>query len=153
AELEPRALKIFPEGHYWLGAMASAQALLASGEGDFSAAQRLADRGVTIVEAASKAGKAGSDFLPIALMRRSAVELAASQPEPAAYDAQRALSLLQTATTAGTFSSNTGRAYLCLAHALDSQGKHDEAKAAFRSAAEHLENTLGADNPDAAGAR
>jgi hypothetical protein len=51
------------------------------------------------------------------------------------------------------FSSNTGRAYLCLARALDSQGKHDEAKAAFRSAAEHLQNTLGADNPDTANAR
>jgi hypothetical protein len=105
------------------------------------------------VEAASKVGKAGSDFLPIALMRRSTVELAASQPGPAADDAQRALNLLQAATTAGMFSSNTGRAYLCLARALDSQGKHDEAKAAFRSAAEHLQNTLGADNPDTANAR
>ncbi|HEY6184801.1 MAG TPA: protein kinase [Terriglobales bacterium] len=153
AELEPRALKIFPEGHYWLGAMASAQALLASGQGDFPTAMKLANRGVTVVEAASKAGKAGSDFLPIALMRRSTVELAASQPGPAADDAQRALNLLQAATTAGMFSSNTGRAYLCLARALDSQGKHDEAKAAFRSAAEHLQNTLGADNPDTANAR
>ena len=152
-ELEPRARKIFPEGHYWLGAMDTAKALLASGQGDFPTAQRLADRGITIVEAATKAGKAGSDFLPIALMRRSTVELAAGQPGPAAADAQRAVNLLQPATAAGTFSSNTGRAYLCLARAFDSEGKPDEAKAAFRSAAKHLENTLGADNPDTSNAR
>lgn len=148
AELEPRALKIFPSGHYWLGAMASVQALLASGQGDSPAALRLADRAVTVVEAASKAGQAGSDFLPIALMRRSTIELSAGRPDPAADDARRALSLLETASTPGVFSSNTGRAYLCLARSLDSQGKHDDAKAAFRSAAEHLQNTLGADNPD-----
>jgi tetratricopeptide (TPR) repeat protein len=153
AELEPRARKIFPEGHYWLGAMASVQALLASGQGDFPTALRLADRAVAVVEAASKAGQAGSDFLPIALMRRSTIELAASRPGPAAGDAQRALKLLAAATTPGTFSSNIGRAYLCLAHALNSQGKHDEAKAAFAAAAEHLRNTLGADNPDTTSAR
>jgi hypothetical protein len=33
------------------------------------------------------------------------------------------------------------------------QGKHDEAKAAFGSAAEHLQNTLGADNPVTTSAR
>jgi serine/threonine protein kinase len=153
AELEPRALKIFPPGHYWLGAMASVQALLASGQGDFPTALRLADRGVAIVEAASKAGQAGSDFLPIALMRRSTIELAAGRPGPAADDAQRALNLLAAATTPGTFSSSTGRAYLCLARALNAQGKQDEAKAAFGSAAEHLQNTLGADNLDTATAR
>jgi tetratricopeptide (TPR) repeat protein len=153
AELEPRALKIFPPGHYWLGAMATAQALLASGQGDFPTALRLADRGVSVVEAASKAGQAGGDFLPIALMRRSTVELAASRPGPAADDAQRAVNLLAATNAPGTYSSNTGRAYLCLGRALDSQGKHDEAKAAFGSAAEQLENTLGADNPDTVTAR
>jgi serine/threonine-protein kinase len=153
AELEPRVLRTFPAGHHWLGRLASTQALLASGKGDFRAALPMADRGVTIVEAASKAGRAGSDFLPIALMYRSTVELAASRPGPAADDAQRALTLLQAASPPGAFSSNIGRAYLSLGRALESQGKPDAANAAFRSAAEHLQNTLGADNSDTRSAR
>jgi hypothetical protein len=40
------------------------------------------------------------------------------------------------------------RAYLALASALEAQGKHDEARAAARSAAEQLQNALGPDHPD-----
>jgi tetratricopeptide (TPR) repeat protein len=152
-ELEPKMLKIFPQGHFWLGALASAQALLASGKSDFQTALPLADRAVTIVEAASKAGRAGSDFLPVALLRRSQVRLAAGRPGPAGDDAQRALTLLQGASPPGAFSSNIGRAYFALGRALEAQGKHNDASAAFRSAAEHLQNTLGADNSDVSSAR
>ena len=105
AEMEPILRRSLPSGNYWLGALASAQALLAAGRGDFQVALPLADRAVAIVEAASKAGRAGSDFLPVALMRRSTVELAAGQPERAGEDAQRALTQLQAAVPPGTFSS------------------------------------------------
>ena len=118
AEMEPILRRSLPSGNYWLGALASAQALLAAGRGDFQVALPLADRAVAIVEAASKAGRAGSDFLPVALMRRSTVELAAGQPERAGEDAQRALTQLQAAVPPGTFSSMIGRTYLNLGRAL-----------------------------------
>ncbi len=146
-EVEPIAVRILPAGHYWLGSLASIQALLAAGTGDFKSAQLLADRAVDIVEAASKAGKAGSDFIPIALLRRATVELAAGSAEKAANDARHALALLQTASPSGAFSYSIGNAYLTLGRALQAQGKGDEARAAFRSAAEHFQNTLGSDHP------
>ncbi len=152
AEVEPRLRKSLPPDNYWFGALASAQALVASGRGDFQTALPLADQAVAIVEAASKAGRAGSDFLPIALVRRSTVELEAGRPGQAGDDALRALGLFQAAGPAGTFSSNIGRAYLNLGSALQAQGKPDAARAAFRSASENLQNTV-ADHPDTRRAR
>jgi hypothetical protein len=51
------------------------------------------------------------------------------------------------------FSSNAGRAYLVLGRALQAQGKLDQAHAAFRSAAEHLQSTLGPDHLETRSAR
>ena len=146
AELQPMVLRIFPAGHYWLGSLSSVQALLASGTGDSKTARLLADRAVAIVEAASKSGKAGSDFLPIALLRRATVELAASRPDEASTDAQRALTLLNSASSPGESSCLIGSAYMTLGRALEAQGKQGEAGAAFRSAAHHFRDTLGADH-------
>jgi len=42
-----------------------------------------------------------------------------------------------------------GRAYLNLGRALQAQGKSQDARAAFRSAAQNLERALGPDHPDA----
>jgi eukaryotic-like serine/threonine-protein kinase len=148
AELEPRLRQSLPSGHYWFGALASAQALLAAGQGSFQTALPLADQSVAIVEAAGKAGRAGSDFLPIVLLRRSTVELQAGRPAQAAADAQRALTQLQAASPPGAFSSTIGRAYLSLGRALRAQDKSDEARAALRSAAENLQNTVGPDHPE-----
>jgi eukaryotic-like serine/threonine-protein kinase len=151
-EMEPILRRSLPSDSYWFGALASAQALLAADQGNFQAALRLADQAVAIVEAASKAGRAGSDFLPVVLMRRSTVELAAGQPERAGEDAERALTQLQAAVPHGAFSSMIGRTYLNLGRALQSEGKRDQAEAAFRSAAEQLQNSLGPDHPDTRGA-
>jgi serine/threonine-protein kinase len=146
AELQPIALRIFPPGHYWLGSLASVQALLASGTRDFKTAQVLADRSVDIVEAATRAGKAGTDFLPVALLRRATVELASGRPDGASIDAQRALNLLESASPSGEYSCVIGSAYLTLGRAMQAQGKQSEARIAFRSAADHFQNTLGADH-------
>jgi len=153
AELEPIVLRIFPPGHYWFGSLASVQALLASGTGDFRTAQLFADRAVTVVEAASKSGQAGSDFLPIALLRRATVESASGHPDQAEGDARRALTQLQSQNPSREFSSVIGRAYLTLGRALQAQGKPNEARSAFRSAAENLQSTLGPDSPDTRSAR
>jgi hypothetical protein len=58
------------------------------------------------------------------------------------------LTLLQTGSKQGTFSSIEGGAYLALGRALKAQGKLKEAEAAFGSAAEHLKVTVGPDHPD-----
>ena len=87
------------------------------------------------------------------LLRRATVELAAARPVQAEADAVRALAEFQAATQPGTFSSYVGTAYLKLGTALQAQGKTDEARTAFRSAAEHLQSTLGPDHPDTRRAR
>ena len=152
AELEPKLKQNLPPDSYWFGMLASAQALLASGRGDSATALSLADQAVAIVEAARKAGRSGGDSLPIVLLRRSTVELEAGRPGQAGEDAQQALKLLQADSASGSgsrrFSSSTGRAYLNLGRALQVQGKRDEANTAFRSAGEHLRNTLGPDHAD-----
>jgi serine/threonine-protein kinase len=153
AEVEPRMRRTLPPGHYRFASLTSDKALLAQAKGDLPTALRLADQAVALDEAAIKAGGQGAVFLPILLVRRSAVELEAGQRDQAAADAARALDLLPTATQPGTFSCNTGRAYLALGRALQSQGKLDQAHAAFRSAAEHLQSTLGPDHPDTRSAR
>jgi tetratricopeptide (TPR) repeat protein len=87
-------------------------------------------------------------LLPVLLVRRSTLELAAGNSDQAAADADRALHLLQASIEPGTFSEHLGRAYLALGLALQAQGKSDDARAAVRSAAEHLEKALGPDNPE-----
>ena len=91
--------------------------------------------------------------MPIILMNRSNVERQLGHPDEAAADASRALSLLQADAQPGTFSSNMGHAYLIWGRALQAQGKREEARTACRSAAEHLQNTVGPDHPDTRAAR
>jgi eukaryotic-like serine/threonine-protein kinase len=148
AEVGPRLQKSVLPGSFWFGLLASAQALLASGRGDFRTALPLADQGVAIVEAAGKAGRSGSDVLPLVLLLRSTVELAARRPAQARDDAQQALTLSEAAIAPGAFSCIAGRAYLNLGRVLQSQGNRDEAEVAFRSAAEQLQNSLGPNHPD-----
>ena len=153
AELEPRLRRNFPPDNLWFGALASLQAMLASGKGDFRTALPLADQAVAILEAVSKGGQSGGDYLPIVLIRRSTVELAAGRPAQAGDDALRALKQFQDAAPAGMMSSNIGLAYLNLGRALEAEGKPNEARAAFRSAAENLQATVGPDSPDSRSAR
>lgn len=86
-------------------------------------------------------------------MRRSAVELELGRVSDAIADASRALDLSQQASVPASFSNNLGYAYLALGRGLQAQGKQGEARAAFRSAAQHLERSIGADHPDTRTAR
>ncbi len=153
ASVEPRLRHSLPAGHYAFAALASAQAFNALEKGDKAEALQLADRAVSIDEEAIKAGADGAYLLPILLTHRSEIELAAEMPEKALVDANRALDQLKSTTQAGMFSSNTGHAYLAQGRALLLAGKHDEAKAAFRSAFEQFQQTLGPDHPETASAR
>jgi serine/threonine-protein kinase len=152
-EVEPRLRKNLPPGHYAFAALVSEQSLIDLARGDRQAALQRANQAMSMAEASIKAGGGNEGALPLLLLRRSTIQLEARRPDEAAADAARALSLLQAAAEPGTFSSTLGRVYLTLARALQAQGKSDEARAAARSAAEHLQNALGPDHPDTRSAR
>ena len=153
AEVEPRLRKDLPPGHYAFASVISIHSLIELERGNIPLALRLADHAIDRLQAITKAGKAGIGFLPVLYQRRAVVELQAGRPEAAATDMAKVLELLQTTTSPGTLSYRTGRAYLLLARALKAQGKEGEARAAARSAVEHLESAAGADHPDTVAAR
>lgn len=144
--------RTLPSGHYGFAGVASERSLIFLARGDRDDALRLAQQAVSIDEAAIKAGGQGAGVLPIFLYRRSAVELELRQTDAAVADAERAVKLLEAGVQPGMYSCNLGRAYLTLGRARHAQGRPDEA-AAFRSAAEHLEKTLGPDHSDTRTAR
>jgi tetratricopeptide (TPR) repeat protein len=147
-EVQPRLEKSLPPGHYGFASLASAQALNVLAQGDVATALKLADQAVAIDEATIQAGGEGSYYMPTLLINRARVELEAGRPHLAVDDATRALTLLQTGSKPGIFSSIQGGADLALGRALRTQGKLKEAKTAFESAAEHLRVTVGPDHPD-----
>jgi serine/threonine protein kinase len=153
AQVEPRLRRGLPAGHFAFASLASERSLNALAKGDVPAAMRLADQAVMIDEASIKARGEGAVPLRNLLIRRSTIELAAHRPNDAAADAARVVSLLQASAEPGTFSCTMGRAYLALASAFEAQGKRDEARAAGRSAAEQLQNTLGPDHSETRSAR
>jgi len=148
AEVEPRLRRDLPPGHYAFASLASEHARLQMERGNFVSALRYANDAVAIMEAAAKSGKGGGQFVPGVLEVRARVELAAGRPDEAAADAARALRMFQEAAQPVEHSRILGLAYLILARALAAQGKGDEARAAARSAAEHLQASIGPDHPD-----
>jgi tetratricopeptide (TPR) repeat protein len=153
AQVEPRLRSALPPGHYAFAAITSESSLIAEGSGDLKQALQLANQAVEMDEAAIKSGGQGASLLPVFLFRRSAIEAELNQADKGLADAQRAVSLLRDSTEAGAFSVIVGRAYLALGRALQAQGRPQDAQAAFRSAAENFEKTLGADHADSRTAR
>jgi serine/threonine-protein kinase len=146
SELEPRWRRM-PVGNRVHALLASHRALLAQAHGSLPAAMVAADQAVALAEANPQ----GPD-LPILLLHRSDLELQVKRLDEARSDAARALRVTQAAGP-GAFSSGTGRAYLALGRALRAQGRPAEARAAFTSALEHLQPSLGADHPETREAR
>ena len=147
-EVEPRLRRGLPAGHIAFASLASNRSLLDREGGNLPAALQHANEAVAITEEAVKAGRLGGDYLPVFLVRRSDIELQLGQFDRAEADAVRGLSILQASAQAGMFSSTLGHMYLVLGRTLQAQGKHQEAQTAFRSAAEHLQSTLGPDDAD-----
>jgi predicted negative regulator of RcsB-dependent stress response len=108
---------------------------------------------VALDEAATRSGNEGQAVLPIVLNRRAAIEVEAGQPDKAKTDADRSLSLLQASLGSDAFSVHIGAAQMARGRALLAQGESEEARAAFRSATEHFEQTLGPDHRDTRAAR
>lgn len=153
SEVEPRLRKDLPPGHYAFASVASEHSRLEQERGNLESALQYANEAVSIMEAVAKSGKGGAHLLPAMLGRRSGVELASGQRNEAEADAGRALRILQEGAQPGQPSRIVGRTYLILARALAAQGKNDEARAAARSAVEHLPATVGPDHPDTLAAR
>jgi serine/threonine protein kinase len=145
-QLQPDLEAQFRPDDMWFGLLASAQSLLAAGQGDYPKALALGDHAVSIVEKTVNSGGGGSDALPAILLRRSIVKLGAGEPAKAADDASWALSLLQRAIPSGTYSSHVGEAYVQLGKCLAAEGKSAEARAAFSSGAGNFQKTLGPDH-------
>jgi eukaryotic-like serine/threonine-protein kinase len=148
ADLEPRMRHLLPPKHYAFASLASDRGLLALAQGDATSALQFADQALAIDEASVARGGPCAAYLPILLVRRSAAELALGQRDQAAADAGKALGLLQSSTAAGTSSSDLGYAYMAQGRALQALSRPEEARDAFRSAAEQLEATLGSGHPD-----
>jgi tetratricopeptide (TPR) repeat protein len=138
---------------HFVAELISDRALLVQAEGKISAALQLADEAVTLDEAATRSGNEGQTVLPIVLNRRAAIEVEAGQPDQDKTDADRSLSLLQDSLGSDAFSVHIGAARMARGRALLAQGESQEARAAFRSAMEHFEQTLGPDHRNTRAAR
>ncbi|MGB8989948.1 MAG: protein kinase [Candidatus Sulfotelmatobacter sp.] len=153
SQVEPQMRKHLPPGHYAFAGLAADRARIALGEGDTAAALQFANESVAIGETAVKAGGEGAFALPGYLLTRSSIELASGSLDPAVADSNRAVALLKSHAPPDSLSSTLGDAYLGLARASDSQGKHSDAKAAAGLAFENLQKCLGPDHPDTLAAR
>jgi serine/threonine protein kinase/tetratricopeptide (TPR) repeat protein len=153
SELEPRWRRRLAPGHLGFAVLVLHRSRLAEARGDVTTAMELCNRAMAMAEATVRAGGTGTDYLTSFLRQKSVLELKLQQVDAAAADAAKALASIQSLTPPGAFSSIVGRADLALGRALQAQGKRDEALASFRAATEHLEKTLGADNPQTREAR
>jgi len=136
-----------PPGHIAFATLVSERALNALAAGDLESAGTLSNQAVILVENLVKTGRHGADRLPVVLTRRSEVELRLGRPAAAAADATHAINILQQTEEPGALSSNLGRAYFALGSALQAEHQAASARAAFRSAAQHLVATLGPRHP------
>jgi eukaryotic-like serine/threonine-protein kinase len=143
--LRPR----LPPGHIAFASFAWNWGLIAQARGNTQAALGLVNQAVASAEAAINEGREGAGYLELFLMSRSEIQLKLGHPEEAASDAKRAVTRLAANQPPGTFSVILGRADVALGRALLAQGKREEARSAFRSGADHIQNTLGPDHAEA----
>ncbi|MBE2214302.1 MAG: protein kinase [Opitutaceae bacterium] len=131
-----------PEGHFVFSFVDEQAALLALARGETAVALVALDRAIAHREAALPVC-----FLPALLARRAEAHRRLDRFADARTDAERALAIDRESIPHGEVSSHLGRDWLALAHVLRAQGDHAGAIAAFTSAREHLEATLGPDHP------
>ena len=147
SEAAARFDRSLPSGHSAFAGLMRQRALNAQAAGDIGAALSFSSQAIAILEASVKIR--GVHKLPPFLLCRSEIALQLGRVDDARTDAARAISLLRDGGQPETPSINFGRAYLTLGRVLQAQGKHADARAAFRSAADHLRSALGSDHPDA----
>jgi tetratricopeptide (TPR) repeat protein len=148
AEVEPHLRHDLPPGHLAFASIVSEHSMNARASNDLANALELSNQAIAMTETSIKSNGQGMEYLPTVLIRRADLELQLGQAKPATVDALRGLDMLLKDAPPGSFSSRIGRAYSAVARALDAEGKHQEAKIAARSAAEHFRIALGPDHPD-----
>jgi tetratricopeptide (TPR) repeat protein len=148
AEVEPRLRRDLPAGHIAFASLTFYKALVAQARGDLPAALDSISAAIAMAEANTAGGGQGADYIPTFLVRRAGIEIALARFDDASADAARALKLVQDAAPPGMLLSTLGRAYLALARALEGQGRQQEARAAARSALEHLKDAVGSEHSD-----
>jgi len=147
SETEPILRRTLRRGqHHAFASLALERGLTARARGDAQSALDFANQAMAIAEASLKESREALGLIPGFLVSRSEIELQLHQPDKAAEDARRALKMSLDVAQPGTLSSKVGRAHLALGRALEAQGQPQEARAAFRSAAEHLQSALGPDH-------
>jgi len=152
-EVETGLLASLPAGHIAFPSLGMQRALIAQAQGEREKALDLANQAVAAVEASLKTGREGEDYLRNFLLWRSPIQLESGHADEAVADARRVLKMFLDTTEPGTFTVNLGRAQFVLGRALQGQGKREEARSAFRSAAEHLQSALGPDHDETRAAR
>ena len=148
SEVEPRLRKALPPGHLAFTTLDTQRALLAVAYGDLQSALRLDNHAFSIADASIKAGQGGADYLQCLLVARSDVERQLGNVDTAVTDAAQGVALMLKDIPAGTHSYYLGHAYYILGRALQARSKHEEAMAAFRSASENLQETVGANHAE-----
>lgn len=143
-EAERQLRQRLPAGHTAFDSLALQRALVAQLRGHVDEARALATEALARSEASSQ----GADLVPVALLRRAQIGLAAGQPEQAVADARRAVEIESGRTPSGALSSRLGRMYLTLGEAQRAAGPADEAQPAIQEAARHLLATLGTEHAD-----
>jgi serine/threonine protein kinase/tetratricopeptide (TPR) repeat protein len=153
AEVEPRLQKSLPATHYAFASLADRRALILLDENQLDAATRESDRALTLLEATVKAGNEGAFIRPTFFMDRSDIDRAANRLDEAVHDADRAIELLGATVESGSYSRKLGLAHLARARALAAQHRSDEVRKEALYAAAQLEQSSGADLPEARTAR
>ncbi|HKD61676.1 MAG TPA: protein kinase, partial [Terracidiphilus sp.] len=152
-EVQRAMEKQLPPTHFAFGVIASDRSLLAQARGDLPTALELANKAITLSEAAVKAGGQSASYLPVYYLRRSGTELDSGLKDEAFSDARKSTGMLRNTMQSETRSVNFGRAYLALGKAQVALGRTHDARFSFQSAIENLQATLGADHPVTLSAR
>lgn len=148
SELEEQLHRTLPPQHVYFGRLASELAQNAQARGDLPKAMEYADRAVAIAREWREKTHGSALYEGEFLVRRSMVLLKLNRPDAALANADSAIPILQQVSIPGSYSSDVGRAYLAKGYALRANGKSEEALAVFRTAAQHLQNSLGTDNAE-----
>jgi eukaryotic-like serine/threonine-protein kinase len=153
AQVEPRLQKSLPATHYAFASLADRRALIFLAEDKLDAATEQSDRALALIDATVKAGNEGAFIRPALFMDRSEIDRAANRLDEAAHDADRAIELLNSTVEPGSYSRKLGLAHLARARALAAQHSTDEVRKEALYAAAQLEQSSGADLPEARAAR
>ncbi len=145
-----RAMRpLLPPGHYAFASLATERAILAQQQSRPDVALQFINQALQIVEEAGQNGKAGAQFVPRLLMRRSGIELDGGKLPQAEADARNALKQFTAQERPGDYSIDTGRTYLALARALQAEGRDGEARSAAQQASLQLAKAEGPEHPEA----